>query len=331
MVYNFLMWILGNVRKEILFLYLPALISVALAIVYPDLGIVSLIYGILATGIIDSGHVYTTVWRTYFHGEERRSHSAYLYFPAIFFLFFAAWFYSGVPHLWAFVVYATLYHHVRQVYGFSKWYQKLNRRSDKISDAFLYTLSVLPMVIYHFRADAISGYYTQNDLFLYPSSPIRTALLIAYLLVLISWLVYEGRLYKKGIREFNRVISVGFPASIYAFCFLYGKTITQILFPLLFLHGVAYFAVMGQSLSRTQKRFAAPVFALGIVLLTATVMGLGESWMEENVIEFEHGEHRLLRSVIAGLWLTPLFCHYAFDAIIWRKDHREASAVFAKH
>lgn len=325
------MWILGNFRKEFLFLYLPALISVAVSLISPDLGGVSAFYYLLATGVIDSGHVYTTVWRTYFHSEERSSHHAYLWMPFFFFLLFGIWFYLGIPHLWAFVVYATLYHHVRQVYGFSKWYQKLNHRADKISDGFLYILSYLPMVIYHFRENAISNYYTEGDLFLYPSPAIHKVLMVLYVFVAVSWIVYEFTLKKKGIVEINRVISVGLPASIYAFCFLYGKTVTQVLFPLLFLHGIAYFAVMGQTLNRTQKKFTSAGFALLIVIGTAVVMGLGESWWEEAIVNFDKGDEPVLRSIVVGLWLTPLFCHYAFDAIIWRKGHRESAVVFAKH
>jgi hypothetical protein len=47
--------------------------------------------------------------------------------------------------------------------------------------------------------------------------------------------------------------------------------------------------------------------------------------MEENVISMH--ERSLLSTVIIGLWLTPLFCHYAFDAWIWKKSHRESALV----
>lgn len=325
------MWILGTFPKEFAFLYFPAIIGVFLGYLIPDLGTQSLVYGILATGIIDSGHVYTTLWRIYFHPEERKSHYSYWLFPVSFFVLFALWFYLEIPHLWPFVVYATLFHHVRQVYGLSKWYQKLNGRQDKISDRFLYAFSFLPMVIYHFRPEAIARYYTDNDLFLFPDTRIKTGLLILYVLVLISWVAYEWSLTRKGIHELNRVASVGFPAGIYASCFLVGTTVTQILFPLLLLHGIAYIAIVGQSVTRTRKILTAPVLAFSVMILTAVTFGLGELWFEENIVDYEKGDSPILMSALVGIWLTPLFCHYAFDALIWRKDHREASLVFSKH
>lgn len=323
------MWILETPLREFFYLYLPGLLSVLLAIFSPNLGEDSLFYGLLAMGIIDSGHVYTTAWRTWFHGDEVKTSAGFWLFPLGFFLFFSLWFYSHAPYLWAFVVYATLYHHTRQVYGFSKWYQKLNKRGDKVSDYFLYFFAFFPMLIYHFRPGAIGNYYTENDLFLYPWPFMRNLLLGVYVLVVVSWVLREASLWKKGIREPNRLLSVAFPSLIYAYCFLVGETLTQILFPLLFLHGVAYFGVMGQSLTRTQNRFANATLALVVVLVTAIVFGLFESWAEENVIPRSPEGRGLIDALIVGLSLTPLFCHYAFDAIIWRKDHREASAVFS--
>lgn len=323
------MWILGNSRRELFYIYLPGLVSVALAMLWPELGEESLLYGILAMGIIDSGHVYTTAWRTWLHGDEVKTSASYWYFPLFFFSFFTMWFYLEVPYLWAFVVYATLYHHSRQVYGFSKWYQKLNRRSDTVSDYYLYFFAYFPMVIYHFRPEAVANYYTQQDLFLYPLPWLRDALLSVYFLVAASWGIREYRLWQSGTRELNRLCSVACPSLVYAYCFLVGSTLTQVLFPLLFLHGVAYMGVMGQSLTRTQKKFSRETIAILTVIITAVIFGLLESYAEENFIERSLGPSPWMSSVLVGLSLTPLFCHYAFDAIIWRKNHREAGVVFA--
>jgi hypothetical protein len=323
------MWILSTPLREFSYLYLPGLLAVAASLVWPDLGDESLLYGILAMGIIDSGHVYTTIWRTWLHSEEVKTRSGYWFFPIFFCAGFTLWFYFELPYLWAFVVYATFYHHARQVYGFSKWYQKLNHRTDKFSDFVVYFLAIFPLLIYHFRPEAIGNYYTENDLFLYPWEKLRDVLLFFYLSGVSLWIYREVRLWREGTKELNRILSVAGPGIIYAYCFLVGTTITQILFPLLFLHGVAYFGVMGQSLSRTQKRFNREYVAILTVLATTIVFGLSESWFEENVVPRNLGQNAWLSSLIVGISLTPLFCHYAFDAVIWRKNHREARLVFA--
>ena len=112
------MWILKTRLREFFFMYLPGLLAVLAAIFLPDLGEESLLYGLLAMGVIDSGHVYTTMWRTWLHKEEIVTDKLYIFFPIAFFFLFTIWFYLGLPFLWTFVVYSTLYHHTRQVYGF---------------------------------------------------------------------------------------------------------------------------------------------------------------------------------------------------------------------
>jgi hypothetical protein len=324
------MWILGSFKKEASFFFVPGLLSVLIAISFPHLGESSLLYGLLATALIDSGHVYTTAWRTFFHKEERQSSRAlYLLFPVFFFLIFFIWFATGARGLWMFVVYSTLFHHIRQVYGFSKWYQALNKRSDQSSDFFLYSLALIPIIAYHFRPGAIANYYTMNDLFLFPQLDIFKSFIMIYATFLSGWIIYELRSWKQGKREINRIFSIAFPAFIYGYCFFFGKTLTQTLFPLLFIHGVSYCAVISQSLYRTQPmKFKNLLLSSTIVIVTAVLFGLTESWMESHIPIDSPGS--ILGGVLVGFWLTPLFCHYLFDAIIWKRNHRESAKVLGQ-
>ncbi len=325
------MWILGSLRTEFLFFYLPGFISIIIAILFPELGTTSILYGLLATALIDSGHVYTTAWRTWLHNDELKSSHRYWILPLGFFLFFGGWYYFNLPGLWSFVVYATLYHHIRQVYGFSKWYQALNKRSDKVSDFYLYALAFSPMIIYHFRHGVPANYYSETDLFLFPNLIVQKVLIIIYTLIWSGWIMHEMRLWKQGHKEINRILSVGFPSIAYGYCFLIGSTVTQVLFPLLFIHGIAYFGVMGQTLHRTQKsRFKNSSVALIIVLLTSVIFGMSESWYEENFVRIVTGHSAILTAAVIGLYLTPLFSHYLFDAYIWKRTHRESSLIVGK-
>ncbi len=326
------MWILGSFRTELIFFYLPGLFSVIVAILFPELGTTSILYGILATALIDSGHVYTTVWRTWLYPDELKSSHRYWLFPLAFFIIFASWYFFNLPGLWSFVVYTTLFHHVRQVYGFSKWYQAINKRADKISDYFLYALAIFPMIIYHFRDGVPVYYYSENDLFIFPNLMVQKVLILVYSLIWAGWISHEMKLWKQGKREVNRILAIAFPAIIYGYCFLIGKTFTQVIFPLLFIHGIAYCGVMGQTLYRTQSaRFKNHALALTVVGITAVIFGLSESWYEENFVRVVTGYSSVVTACIVGLYLTPLFCHYLFDAFIWKRSHRESSLVLGKN
>jgi len=325
------MWILTSPRSEFLFLYLPGLLGLLFAILIPDLGESSLLYALIATALVDSGHVYTTAWRTLLSPAEFRSSKSYLILPLFFFFAFSAWYGLGAYGLWKFIVYATIFHHVRQLYGINKWYQSLNGRVDRNSDYFLYFLSVIPFLAYHFRPGVPANYYSQEDLFLFPFREVYLGFCVLFITGVIFWLVYEYKLFVKGIREPNRFVGVFFPAILYGQCFLLAQTLSQVLFPLLLSHGIAYMAILALSLERTQRdRFRSFWIALFVIVLTAAFFGGLESFWEEGQSEFTSGLPLFLRASLIGATLTPLFCHYAFDARIWKKGHREGALVFRK-
>ncbi len=317
------MWIFGSFFRDLGFLYLPGLLGVALSLYSVDLAESSLLYALIVTAFFDSGHVYTTVWRTYFHPEELRSSPTYWVMPIVFFLIFSTWHWFSFPGLWNFVVYATYYHHVRQSFGFAKWYQNLNHQSRKGSDYFLYVLFYLPLLAYHFRSGVINQYYSNQDFFLYPQHNLFLTVLAVYACTLFAWALYEYRLWRKGFREYNRILSIALPGLIYGYCFFVGRTATQVLFPLLMTHAVAYFGIMGQSLQRTRPKFFSSFGkAILIILGTALIFGFLESYVEEFIIG-----KRSNQTILIGLYLTPLFLHYYHDARIWRKNHREAKIL----
>jgi hypothetical protein len=157
---------------------------------------------------------------------------------------------------------------------------------------------------------------------------VQKILIIIYALLWSGWVMHEMRVWKQGHKEINRILSVGFPSIVYGYCFLIGSTVTQVLFPLLFIHGIAYFGVMGQTLHRTQKsRFKNSSVALIIVLVTAVIFGMSESWYEENFVRIVTADSAIVTAALVGLYLTPLFSHYLFDAYIWKRTHRESSLI----
>jgi hypothetical protein len=320
------MWILGSLKYDALYLYLPGILSLFIGLILPAISETSLFYAFIATTFIDSGHVYTTLWRTYFHPEERRSSPIYFLTPLITLGLFSLWHFSQLPGLWLFVIYSTLFHHVRQFYGLSRWYQSLNKRSDPISNYFLYTLCIVPIIAFHFRPEIPENFYNAINDLRSPSLLMFKIFILLYAFILTSWIVYEIRIWKKGVHEMNRVLSIGFPGIVYGHCFLIGRTNAQVLFPLLIIHGISYFSLLGEVLQKTQKKsfrnFGKGIF---VVVVTALIFGPMEAWFEQTLLPDK--EEGVLASLSIGLYFTPLFCHYVFDAFIWKRSHREASLI----
>lgn len=329
------MWILGSFGKDLLFLFLPGFLGFFLSAWISPASAAFLPYAFLTLAIVDSGHVYTTAWRTWLHPEERAASPRYWAVPLAVFLLLGSWHFSGLPHLWAFVVYATLFHHVRQFYGFSKWYQKLNGKYSCVSDAFLYLLSLAPIVLYHFRPGASAEYYSDADLFLMPDASLFRTGLWLYGGILAGWITFElSEIYRNGFSA-NRFLSVFTPAAVYGGSFLWMDRHDAILFPLLLSHGMAYFAVMEQTLRRTRPRlFPGPTRALLAILATAILFGAGEHFLDLALFAsddaYAPAPGEFLRALFVGAYLTPLLSHYLFDAVIWRGHHREAKAIFAR-
>ncbi|WP_295900696.1 hypothetical protein [uncultured Bdellovibrio sp.] len=320
-------WILGSFRKDVLWLYFPGLAALLLSffILRPSPTTAFWIYTFVALQFFDSGHVYTTLWRTYLNPEERRRRQAYVYAPLFFFLLFWVWGYFQIPGLAACIIYATIFHNVRQFFGIHKWYQRLNGNYVKWADYLLYFNCFMPFLIAHFRTGPVWNYdYSDQDIFRFPNEDIYKTLLVFYFIGVTLWLVFETLRLKKN-REWNRVLSAVFPTVLYGVCFLCGRTAAEIVFPLVIAHGVSYFALMSLALSRTQKRFSNLQFGTAVVLMTALLFGSLEGVFEEYYLDLTS----VTLSPLVALYLTPLFCHYYFDAFLWKKTHPESPQVYS--
>jgi len=248
---------------DFLLLYFPGLLAIAFSHYLPksEESTLFLIFAFIATGFLDSGHVYVTLWRTYFLPRERQRSFVYWWAPVFFFSLFYLWTFQQWGYLAAFVVYATVFHNIRQLLGISKWYQRQNKSWTKISDIFLYLMCIVPFVGFHFRADTqLEHYYATDELFRYPSSFLLQCTVGIYFTVLISWLSFEIIRWKRH-QEWNRFFSVLFAAIFYGYAFFIGKTIAQVLFPLVVSHGFAYLALTEFSLRKIhQKRRRRPFY-----------------------------------------------------------------------
>lgn len=328
-------WILGAPRRDLALILLPGLAGLAIAALFTDGSRPLLLAALVAATLIDSGHVYLTVWRTVFRPAERRAAHIYWSVPLAIFAAVALWLALPLPGLWTALVYLTVYHHVRQFYGVSRWYQKLAGRFDAPSGRWLYALTLIPFALFHVRPGVRVALFSGDDLLLSPHAGLYTAGLAAFALVVAAWLFREVRLWRRGHREPGRVLSIAAPALLYALCFLVARTETAILLPLLLSHGIPYFALMGHSLRRLEPaRYRTALGTAFVLLATAALFGGAESWLEHSVITTQTPNYASAgvstgQALLTALLLVPLVSHYIWDAFIWRGDHRDARVIYA--
>lgn len=321
--------ILTEFRYDIGAFYVPGLIAILLSRLIPEdrSAFNFQLFTFVVLWLLNTGHVYVTLWRTYLRPEELdRSRHVYVLTPLFWFILFMLWIWSNTPYLVQFVFFATIFHNFRQLYGISKWYQKLNGLSSKMSDFFLHALCFLPFAASHFRDHSIFRFSpnAQPDSLSYPNTDLFQATLVLLAVCATAWIVFEcRRLY--ACKDWTRTLTVLFPAILYFYCFVLSQNVTQILFPLVASHGLAYLALNYQTLQHLDPiRFNTKIKTFGIVFSTALILGCFESISRDLFAD----SNQLLHKIIAAVFLTPLFSHYTYDAFLWRRKHPESASVY---
>jgi hypothetical protein len=220
------------------------------------------------------------------------------------------------------VVYFTLYHNIRQLYGVSKWYQKINKSFDKVSDYFLYAFCIIPIIAFHFRGDVtLPKYYNVSEMI--HSNPLfYNITLLTFSLLILAYALKEIINYYKNKRlDTARVLATVFPGLIYTAAFLFSNTIVEVLFPLVVSHGLTYLILIDYSLEKTSSTYTKRTFM--IILGLAIILGSTEFFAEELFYDVTDPT----KAFATSLFLTPLFCHYIFDAFLWTKDHPESKLI----
>lgn len=317
-------WIGTTKSWDLGWLYFPGLLAIILAWLLPESehSASSLIFAFVALGLLDSGHVYATIWRTYLHKKEFQRSRIYLYAPALFFGVFFFWSFFSWPFLGAFVVYITIFHNFKQLYGVNAWFQKLNSTAHKSDRRDFYFLTLAPVVLAHLRPDFPAiAYYSGQDFFWAPHPLIYQAGLFSYLVLLLAWIYQQWA--RDKVVFFPRILAFLFPAFLYSACFLLGKNLAQVLFPLVVSHGLAYLGILSVSLPKisnfTSKKALIALFG------TAIFLGSLEFFLED---EFWNRSNPYF-AITSALLLTPLFCHYLFDSFLWKRSHPEASQIYS--
>ncbi len=327
-------WILENSVLDFLLILLPGWIGVVLAWNFPENSLWMAAYAFFAVVFVDTGHTYTTWWRTIFRKEERQTHVTYWLTPLLIVIVVFAWIKLKIPYLWSVVVYNAIFHQIRQYYGVVRWYQKLNGRFCRISNRFLYTLLVMPFVLFHFRGIDWIILYSQDELFLYPSQMLFRWGVPVYLITIAAWIVFELSLIRKGIYELNRFLAMLVPISIYGIGFTLGDTLAEVLFPILLAHGIPYIAIMDISLRRLNPHiFKTFATVFGLLVFTAVIFSVFEdftiSFLTTLNQAYRYKETTSTQAFLTGVVLTPLFCHFVWDAYIWKGTHHEARTVYS--
>jgi hypothetical protein len=331
-------WILGSFPRDSLAFCLPALLGFVLSrsLSFRKEDFAAQLALFVVYGLVDSGHVWTTLWRTHAHRPDRRDRGWRRWLPLLVTAVIAVWLLSQLPYFWPVAVAATLFHNQRQLWGIVRWYEKLAGTRRRPTAVFFHLFVWLPVLAYLTRPVNPNHFYlVPNDIPHFSSPSFFWALTYTWLLTVFAWALHEMFLYFRGTREWGRVFGLGAAALTYGWAFFGARTVMDVAFPLVLSHGAAYVAIMAQ----TSRRLGIPRLetrARAWVGLLATALGggvLAVCLLER--FDFADwsvaGAGRVWICLASAAYFGPVLSHYIADGWLWTGRHPEAREIFAGH
>ena len=301
--------------------------------------------------VVDVGHVWSTLFRTYFDKQEFRNHRKLLILaPIICFILFFIIAGASQKLFWTILAYVAVFHFVKQQYGFLAIYKSRNQdwRIKKIfKDKWIIYLSMIyPIAYWHLTGREFSWFISGDFVAIGNWLTNVDELLIycnwAYWILIFSWLVEEiilsqgqgkdislGKISWLLLTAFNWYFGIVYFNSDLIF------TVTNVV-----AHGVPYFVLITyynrQKANIQNERYKAtwipPVILIGTVFLLA----FGEEYLWDLLlyrdnpelfsIFFPYTESTLSSPILQALALAiltvPQATHYVLDGYIWKNNQR---------
>lgn len=162
---------------ELWFICLPSFICVLILFLFPHIFSkhqeVSTTWWIALVLVIDVGHVYSTLYRTYFDKQQWLLHKPWLIgIPLLSFSIALLFYLLGDGLFWRMMAYTAVFHFIRQQYGFVKVYQRDESEGIRSKSAVIavYAATLYPLLYWHCYGPFEFSWFTKND-FLFGGSP----------------------------------------------------------------------------------------------------------------------------------------------------------------
>jgi hypothetical protein len=313
-------WIVSPTFDSVWFLGVP-LLSVAIAILAPIAEPGVLVWlTFAAVVVVDIGHVYTTVYRTYLDPEERDRRRRLLWvLPASCFVLSFLLLQSGLGPFRHVLAYLAIIHFVRQQFGFLMLYRKAS--GDKgplwLDKAAIYLATLYPLARLHARP---YGYwFYAGDLLLRVPGWVATLVGIIAVCVLAAFFARELSALAARRPRWGKLVTTASTAAVW-YIALDGERAAW--YGLMLAHGIPYAALVW---SHGERRWAK---GRGLLALVHRV-GFGPVVFVASIVAVGMLDYKLRSSFWLAsppntwglaLMASTQVTHYLLDAFIWRLD-----------
>lgn len=289
------------------FLYWPAFFAGLLYFIFSKLNPSFLTFFLLMAAIIDSGHVYTTFFKTYFDVKQLLNKKHYVLVPLMILSISFSLLLKAPLAFWSIFFYWTAFHHIRQYYGVFVLDTKTKNRSEK----WLYQIILfIPLIGMHFRENFNLSFYHSKEISFFYSEQLFNGAVVLFVLTLVVFLM---------MRQIKKPpLSDQFKAVTYPMILFYALMIsTDIKFSivvLIFSHAVSYIYLVFKTQEKTI--FKRKPSLLIILLFTFIVGSL--SFFTEDLLPMGTETISVFSASAIATLLTPVLFHYFIDGVIWK-------------
>lgn len=312
----------------------------------PDWAWIALVLG------VDVAHVWATLFRTYFDGEELRRRAAlYVGAPVLCFATGTLLHMRSGLTFWRVLAYLAVFHFIRQQTGWAAIYRARAggaTPADRLIDnAVIYLGTGVPLLAWHTRLPRPFAWFLDGDFLdlraLAPVLPVAQAALAGMLVVFA--VRHAARARRTGVLELGKLcVVVTTVVSWYVAIVVAEDDFTFTVLNVL-PHGVPYVALLF-AYSQSRAKLAPAALASRIVtrgvlpfLLTLLVFAFAEEALWDRLVWHDRGRFFGFLPEFQGkqfqAWLVPLLSlpqstHYVLDAVLWRRKdtgREQASAL----
>ncbi|RNI22557.1 hypothetical protein [Rufibacter latericius] len=337
---------------DILFILSPPFLCLLAILLFPDFFLqhvksLPVPAWVLLILLIDVGHVYSTLFRTYFEKEALKQKGRLLLWTPVGAWLAGIFLYSlGDGIFWRVLAYLAVYHFVRQQYGFMRLYSRKEQRptwEHQLDTFCVYAATLLPLLYWHLEGNRNFNWFIEDD-FLTLNLPqvtpwiafLNVSLFAGYLLKE-AWVFWQT---KRWNLPRNLVITGTFLVWYIGIVHYNGDLIFTTFNVVS--HGIPYLALVWISRKKPQNTpgnhapltwrqrlslgLAGVVFFVGLLIVLAYVEeGLWDAlvWREHpQVFASFQGlsavNDQLLLSLVVPLLALPQMTHYILDGFIWK-------------
>ncbi len=294
--------------------------------------------------VIDVGHVYSTIYRTYFDKNTINKNKTLFYLSPLLIYIIGVVLHSINPiFFWRAMAYLAVFHFIRQQYGFLRLYTRNEENNfyKKIDSIIIYASTLYPILVWHLKGKQLFDWFIEND-FIYINFPEAIPFLsVLYIALLVLYLLKEIIVcIKLGKINLPKNILIAGTALSWYFGIVYFEG--DITFTLLNVvsHGIPYYSLVwaygnkksGDNTTDIQwlKRVFKPVNLLlfiGVLLILAYAEEMlwdGLVWKEHlTIFPFSSFfpniiDSKIFMSLLIPLLSLPQLVHYFIDGFIWK-------------